>query len=531
VQRSSYRRWAVVRVLLCSALIACSNEITSVQPTPGLSLTTTSASLSLTEGERLPIDVQINRTGGFAGPVTLTVTGLPAHVTVVGVENPVAGNNASVELAVGPDVITGDYALTVTATGAGIQPHTLPIALHILTPVPFQVNVVYCTIAAPSWVAFQDGNREFTRILPVVNGSSTIFRHLFTTNRGAIATLGSALDGALTSLNILFGTPAELADAGDTNPLDCSGTQAKTLFGDVAGIGANESALVSSGLFLRSPVRQTEPATFTLTGLAGGLQDLLATRTTGLAGTAEVTRLILRRGIDVPDSTRIPLLDFESAEAFAPVIANVSIAGLAGQNAIGETTLLTSRSAMVLSSLTNQRNAATRPYFALPQGRLLGSEVQGLRVTTDAASPSRRSADVYFRSPVDRLVTLGAPVVAPVISSATATPSAQVRARFVGQAAYDRVTFINYQQGSSSALVSVGMTPAYAAASGAGYDLVVPDLTGVAGFDPAWTLRPGVKLLWSAVRIGGTLGFGRNVVPIDGATRRDAFLQDTITVH
>jgi hypothetical protein len=531
VQRSSYRRWAAARVLLCAALVACSNEITSVEPTPSISLTTTSTSLSLTEGERLPIDVQINRTGGFVGAVTLAVTGLPAHVTVAGVENPVAGNTATVELAVEADVITGDYALTLTATGAGIQPRTIPIALHVLSVVPFQVNVVYCTIAAPSWVAFQDGNRAFTRILPIVNGPNTIFRHLFTTNRGAVATLSSIAEGALTSLNIFFGTPAELTDAGDTNPLDCSGTQAKTLFGDVAGIGANETGLVSSGLFLRSPVRQTEPATFILTGLTGGLQDLLATRTSGTAGTEEVTRLILRRGIDVPDSTRIPLLDFESAEAFAPVVANVSIAGLAGENAIGQTTLLTSRSAMVLSSLTNQRNAVTRPYFALPQGRLIGSDVQGLHVTTDAASPIRRSADIYFRAPVDRLVTLGAPPVAPVISSATATPSSQVRARFVAQADYDRITFINYQQGPSPALVTVGMTPAYAAASGAGYDLVVPDLSGVAGFDPAWTLRPGIKLLWSAVRIGGTLGFGRNVVPTDGATRRDAFVQDTITVH
>jgi hypothetical protein len=62
------------------------------------------------------------------------------------------------------------------------------------------------------------------------------------------------------------------------------------------------------------------------------------------------------------------------------------------------------------------------------------------------------------------------------------------------------------------------MTAAYAASNATGYDLVVPDLAGVDGFDAQWALMPGEPLLWTAVRIGGTLGVGLNAVPVDGST-------------
>jgi len=73
------------------------------------------------------------------------------------------------------------------------------------------------------------------------------------------------------------------------------------------------------------------------------------------------------------------------------------------------------------------------------------------------------------------------------------------------------------------------MTPAYAALSG-GYDLDVPDLSAVTGFDASWGLRPGVSVTWNAIRFGGTLPIGRNAVPVDGTTRRTSTTQDKITL-
>jgi hypothetical protein len=66
------------------------------------------------------------------------------------------------------------------------------------------------------------------------------------------------------------------------------------------------------------------------------------------------------------------------------------------------------------------------------------------------------------------------------------------------------------------------------AALGNGYDLLVPDLSGAAGFDTGWMLHPGSVLQWTAIRVGGTLGLGAGAVPGDGATRRTAFASGLI---
>ena len=63
------------------------------------------------------------------------------------------------------------------------------------------------------------------------------------------------------------------------------------------------------------------------------------------------------------------------------------------------------------------------------------------------------------------------------------------------------------------------MTATYASLA-TGYGLVVPDLSGVAGFDARWALRPGVQISWTATRSGGTFALDPNAVPTVGSTIR-----------
>src|SRR5437899_673859 len=133
--------------------------------------------------------------------------------------------------------------------------------------------------------------------------SNTTFRSEFSAGRGAIATLSRVGDN-MTVLSVLYGTPAELLTAGDTNPRDCGPAPAKTLLGTVAQLDTNETAFVSASF--NSRVRVSVDRTFELKGLASGPRDLLATRTTRTDGSDVITRLMLRRDIDVPDSTTLP---------------------------------------------------------------------------------------------------------------------------------------------------------------------------------------------------------------------------------
>ncbi|HMC68462.1 MAG TPA: hypothetical protein VKJ07_04850, partial [Mycobacteriales bacterium] len=119
----------------------------------------------------------------------------------------------------------------------------------------------------------------------------------------------------------------------------------------------------------------------------------------------------------------------------------------------------------------------------------------------------------------DRTLTLGAPLIPPTFSTVATAPALRLRAHFVPQSEYDRSAVVVYQQGTTT-FVAISMTAAYAALTETGYDLVIPDLAGAVGFDPAWSLHPGATLLWSAGRIGGTLGLGRDAVPSDGTVQR-----------
>src|SRR5256886_8861189 len=202
----------------------------------------------------------------------------------------------------------------VTACSDGTLPSVPPPP-----PPPISVTVAYCI--QPAWVAFQDGDGAWTRAQPVLSGSNTTFRSEFSAGRGAIATLSRVGDN-MTVLSVLYGTPAELVTAGDTNPRDCGPAPAKTLLGTGAQLDTNETAFASASF--NSPVRVSVDRTFALKGLASGPRDLLATRTTRTDGSDVITRLLLRRGVDVPPRHTPPPLHLAAAQALAPALADGS---------------------------------------------------------------------------------------------------------------------------------------------------------------------------------------------------------------
>ena len=394
-------------------------------------------------------------------------------------------------------------------------------------PAPEAIAVAYCTGLEPLWVAFQDGDGPWTQVRPVASGGTTEFQFTFSASRGAIATVTAGGAGT-TFLNVLYGTPAQLETAGDTSPRYCGPPVVKSLLGSVAGLDDNEFAIIRGGFVSEAVVPPVIGSDFVLDVLPPGPRDILATRGTRTNGSNVLTKIILRRGIDLPDGATLPVLDFGSAEAFAPAVANVLLEGLDGAGAFVSTRLRTSNFESPVSFPFTQSSEATRPYVALPEARLLPGDLQVLTASTHGARPnSVQSAIVYFRTPTDRALALGAEIIPPTFSTVARAPSLRLRAHFTAQSEYDREASISYLQ-DPTANVAVSMTAAYAALSGMGYDLTVPELSGVPGFNPAWELRSTETLRWSAVRIGGTLGLGIDPVPNDGAVQRRAFATDVI---
>lgn len=162
----------------------------------------------------------------------------------------------------------------------------------------------------------------------------------------------------------------------------------------------------------------------------------------------------------------------------------------------------------------------------MPSSKLLAGDLQLVHVSTND-NTSTRTADVYFRQPVNRTVMVGDRIERPTVSTIARENTLRLRARFTVQPHYDKLTSIVYEQTTTSALVALSMTSAYATLSG-GYDLDVPDLSAVSGFDASRALQPGKRLDWFAARFGGTLPLGRNPVAADGTIRRTSATQDAI---
>jgi hypothetical protein len=389
------------------------------------------------------------------------------------------------------------------------------------------VDVAFCGGLEPAWLAFQDGDGPFTQALPTSSNGNRVFRHTFTSNRAAVA-MTTLLGGGMTLVQVQYGTPAELAIVGVTAPKFCGPNVTKTLLGTIAGVDASETVTVTAGFFSRSAALSPARTEFAIDGLADGPQDLLATRTALVGGVPTITGMILRRDIDLPDSASVSLIDFASAEVFAPAVASVTVNGLVGDAARVGTLLLTSSSEIAIQNRST--TDVTRPFFALPEARLRPADLVRLTASTSAAATgSARTAILYFRSPVDQTLNFGAPLVAPTLSTVATTPALRLRARFVDQPEYDRSASVGFQQGENR-LFSVSMTAAYAALSTNGFDLTVPDLSGAMGFDPAWALQAnGSSLFWNAGRVGGTLGLGPNAVPFNGARQVGTFGSGSIT--
>ena len=486
------------------------------------------SSVTIVQGDHGSLDVAIDRANGFTGAVSFDVTGGPAGADIHVAADSTNRDTAHVTVAIGDATLPGAYLLTVTGSGLGIPAATLPLTLQVTQRTPVSVAVRYCSGLEPNWVAFQDGDGAWTRVQPATGGGIVAFNHVFLTNRGAMADVVhfTSENVSVSVLSVHYGAPAELAAVGDTNPIDCLPGASKTLLGSVTGLGADDLGVITTGFGNRARVRLDERTDWALRGLPGGPTDLLATRFTTANGVDLLTRMIVRRNLQLPDSATLPVLDFGAAEAFSPAVANLSVAGPGSDHAPGIFSLVTSHAELFVAGV-NQVTAGTRQYFALPETQLSPGEIQTLSVTANPATlEDSRTARLYFRSPTDHGITLGAPMVRPTFTTLVSTPALRLQAQFVWQAEYDRLTAISYQQGRTQ--IALLMTPAYASLSGKGYALTVPDLSLAEGFDPGWAMRPGEPLFWSATRIGGTLGVGRDAVLSDGATRITASSQGTL---
>jgi hypothetical protein len=113
--------------------VPCSVAVEQVFPVPSggdFSLSASPASQSLDSGNNVAYPVTVTSSGGFAGSVTLTVTGLPPGGAASFSPTSVSGSGSSTMTIGGENLPTGSYVLTITGSSLALS-HRATVTLIV----------------------------------------------------------------------------------------------------------------------------------------------------------------------------------------------------------------------------------------------------------------------------------------------------------------------------------------------------------------------------------------------------------------
>ncbi len=343
----------------------------------------------------------------------------------------------------------------------------------------------FCPGDAPVWLAVQDGDAAWTRVDPQRAG---LYQARFTAARGGVAYVSSAGH----SFTVNYGDLAELAS------ISCASGD-KILNGNVAGLASAEGSNIHYGSTLVSVTAQAPR--FQFRNIPDGQQDLFATRFTWTGGGGQLAnRLVIRRAQTLTSGSRIPPIDFASSESFASAFATASVTGADGAAAATLESTWEGRGSTAL--LMYSPTPGPLVYPAVPQDRLGPGEFSSLQaVTFDQLGV--RSSTSYFRAPTDRVVTMGPMLNTPVVTWTGSPSSLRPRTQLASQPQYARTASVAYYQATSK--VSVSTTSGYLGGTPPTWDIEVPDLSSVDGWNDAWGLGAGPVNSWRVAAGGGSL--------------------------
>jgi hypothetical protein len=443
-------------------------------------------------------------------------------------------------------------------------------------PVTGNTTWEFCTAAAtPSWLAVQDGDGAWTRVAPTGTtftfnigtrgGVAYVYVASFTSGltaagqtpalaRGispALATARLVRDAAAagqptrgasrssatadrTELHVVYGTQAELNTQGTSQ---CVPGIEKRVTGSVANVAGNQGALIALGSAFAAVENVSVDGTgFVVTGVQDGPVDLVAARVSGTGSTAALDKLIIRRALNPANNSALPVLDFNSTEAFAPAEARLTVGNLGSDDPFVSTSYVTTGTiGAPLFSDAAQGSGPFR-YFGIPATKQRAGDLHIAVVFTSPPGETEpqtldntRFTGLYFKDPTDRSVTLGGPFAAPAVSTVATAPSVRLRATGPVPAEYARYVRAEFEQVTAPLrIASIGASAAYSS-NATTYDLSIPDFTGVAGWDSDWGLKVGMETDWIVTGIGFT-GTGVSAPkPADGATIQGAFRVGRVT--
>src|SRR5262249_21296873 len=163
---------------------------------PDFSVSASPASQTVTQGSGTSYTVTVTPTGGFAGTIDLTISGLPAGATATFVPASLASGNSTLTVNTIGSTPTGTFPLTITGT-SGALTHTASVSLVVNAPVvgDFSVSATPASQTVPagggtSYTATVTGSGGFSGVVNLAasglpTGASASFNPASVTGSGS----------------------------------------------------------------------------------------------------------------------------------------------------------------------------------------------------------------------------------------------------------------------------------------------------------------------------------------------------------
>lgn len=144
----SLRRFAILSVALAAA---CSSKDSTSPNNQAITVSVSPGSLTLAQGANGSVTVTAGRSGGFAGPIRLTISGAPAGVTTTASPSEIgsAATTSTIAIDVGSAVAAGNHTITIQASGAGVTEKntTLTLTVTAVTAGSFTMALASSTLS------------------------------------------------------------------------------------------------------------------------------------------------------------------------------------------------------------------------------------------------------------------------------------------------------------------------------------------------------------------------------------------------
>ena len=481
----------------------------------------------MTPGGAGAVTVTITRVGGYAGDVTLALDSPPTGVTATFTPATLTGSVTTSTLTLSASATAAaTNALTVRAAGTGVTAQSATLSLTVALS-GGSVLYKFCG-ETPTFFAYRNGSSGGWTALTV--GANNTFSFTLSQGTGQIAYATPGASGAVDVQVQQFAATEFTA----YSSFACAGnTGTNTVAGTVAGLN-------SAGSFMRiafggTSARAIQNGAFTIDRVQAGPSDLIASRlvpdiTTNNAGV--VDKIILRRSVSPAAGGSVgPVIDFAASEAVAPAPATYAISNSDNTEFIwGNVIFSTANGASITWQTFNLAGGTTStPLYGVPSTLTRAGDFHAVSVTafkpaiSDTAS---RTAGIYTKNVAPAALILGAPATSPTVNTSATAPYARVRSQGPWQAEYpDAVTTV-FVQSSGSKTWTITASRAYFGGSSTTYDLDVPDLSAVSGFNNAWGLVAGAS---TAYRFQVFAGLGGLTGITEGSTFKRSGRFTTIT--